>query len=303
MSITGLEQLLEIAKGKPRKKIIVAYGQDVSTIRALNQATDMGIIKATLIGNRNNILKVCSKHQIDSKKFEIIHQPDEMKAGREAVLHINQGDGDFIMKGLISTDNFLRCILDKEKGILLPKTTLMHISITKPPAYHKILLSSDSAFFPKPDINQKLIILNYLVDAAHKLGIDKPKVAIISFTEKINPKIESLVDAAILAKMSDRGQIQNAYVDGPLAMDVAVDTESVQTKSLKSSVAGDADCLLFPNLESGNVYYKVLSKLAKFEMASYVAGAKVPTVITSRGDTLLTKLYSLTFAALMAERK
>ena len=301
MNITKLEQMLDAAKEKPTKRLVVAYGQDDTTIKAVKQATEIGFITATLVGDEKVILSVCKKFKIDPSIFKIVHEPDEMKAGRKAVSLINKGEGDFIMKGLISSDKYLRCILDKEDGLMIPKATLTHVSVSKPPTYHKLLISSDAAFIPKPDIKQKIAITNYLINTAQKLGIEKPRVAIISFTEKANPKIEPCTDAAIIAKMGDRGQIKGAFIDGPLALDVAIDPESVKTKGIKSSVEGNADCLVFPNLEAGNVYYKAMTKLVKCEVASFIAGTKVPTVLPSRGDSDKSKLLSLAFAALVAD--
>jgi len=146
---------------------------------------------------------------------------------------------------------------------------------------------------------QKGIIVNHLINTAHKIGIEKPKVALIAATEQMNP-MPACVDAAILSKMADRGQIKGAYVEGPLALDVAIDQESAEIKKIHSPVAGDADCLLFPNIESGNVFYKACSKFDKSEIAANVMGARVPCVLSSRGDTALTKLYSIALAAILA---
>ncbi|OQX71690.1 MAG: hypothetical protein B6D62_01570 [Candidatus Cloacimonas sp. 4484_275] len=301
MAVERLEQLIEMAKANPKKHLIAAYGQDIYTIRAIREAIDMGFLEATLVGDENVIKEICEKNKIDSGKFNIVHEPDEMKSGRLSVALINEGKGDILMKGLISTDKYLKCILNKEEGLMIPKATLTHIALVQVPTYPKLMIISDAAFIPAPDINQKIAITKYLVDTAHQLGIEYPKVAVISFTEKSNPKVPSCVDAAIIAKMGDRGQIKKAYIDGPLALDVAIDPVSVKVKGLKSKVAGDADCLVFPNLETGNVFYKAMTKLAKGEIAAYVAGTKVPSILPSRGDSEKSKLYSIAVACLMAK--
>jgi phosphate butyryltransferase len=162
------------------------------------------------------------------------------------------------------------------------------------------MIVGDVAIIPTPDLKQKVAITNYLINTAHALGIEKPKVAIIAATEQVSPGMEACVDASIISKMGDRGQIKNALIDGPLALDVAIDKESAQIKKLTGEVAGDADCLLFPNIDAGNVFYKTNTKLAGAELGAMVVGAKVPCVLSSRGDSTLTKLYSIALAAMNA---
>ena len=168
------------------------------------------------------------------------------------------------------------------------------------PTYPRLMIASDCAFIPEPDMNQKIAIANYLISTARTLEIERPKVAVIAFTEKANPKVQSCIDAAVLSKMAQRGQIKNADIDGPLALDVAIDMDSVKIKGIKSEVAGQADCLLFPNLEAGNVYYKSMTKLANAHAAAMVVGARVPAILPSRGDSDKSKLYSIALAALNA---
>lgn len=300
MPVQKLAELIDLAKSKAKKRIVVAYGQDASTILAVKQAIDLGFAEITLVGDESVIQKICAENNIDIQIFRIVHEPEELKAGKTAVKLINDGEGDVLMKGLISTDKYLRCILDKVDGLMIPKATLTHISITEIPSYHKLLVFSDAAFIPAPDIQQKVAITNYVIDTARGIGVEKPKVALISFTEKSNPKVQSCIDAAIIAKMADRGQIKNALVDGPLAVDVAIDPESVKIKKISSCVEGDADCLVFPNLEAGNTFFKTITKLANGEIAAYVVGTRVPTILPSRGDSEKSKLYSIAIACLMA---
>ena len=300
MVIRKLDTLIKLAQKRPPKRLVVAFGQDEPSLSAVQEATDLGIIKATIVGDQEVIEDECKKLGFDCSKIEIKHERDEMSAGRKAVCLINEGEGDILMKGLISSDKYLRCILDKDHGLMLPKATLSHVTLVQVPTYPKLLIISDAAFIPQPTIQQKIKITEYVIDTALNLGIEKPKVAIISFTEKANPKIESCNDAAIIAKMGDRGQIKHALIDGPLALDVAVDAESAKIKKINSPVAGDADCLVFPNLETGNVFYKSMTKLAKGNVAAYVTGTKVPCILPSRGDSKESKLYSIALATLMA---
>ncbi len=299
MAITKLNQLIDLVKEKGKKKLVAAYANDAHTIEAVNHAVDMGIIDAILTGDEATIRKVCGELNIDANKFEIVQEADETKAAVLAVKLINEGRGNILMKGLVSTDKYMRALLNKETGLMNPNGTLTHIAVFENPNYHKLLIASDCAIIPQPDLKQKGIIINHMINTAHKIGIEKPKVALIAATEQMNP-MPACVDAAILSKMADRGQIKGAYVEGPLALDVAIDQESAEIKKIDSPVAGDADCLLFPNIESGNVFYKACSKFDKSEIAANVMGARVPCVLSSRGDTALTKLYSIALAAILA---
>jgi phosphate butyryltransferase len=178
-----------------------------------------------------------------------------------------------------------------------PKATLTHITVVQVPTYPKLLIVGDVAIIPAPDLNQKIAITQYLIQTAHSLGIDNPKVALLAATEQMSAGMPACVDAAIISKMADRGQIKGATVDGPLALDVAIDKESAQIKKVSGGVAGDADCILFPNIESGNVFFKTCTKLAGGELGAMVVGAKVPCVLTSRGDSVQSKMFSIALAA------
>ena len=299
MQLKKLEQIFDYAKEKKKKRLVVAYGQDPNTLGAVSKAVDLGFIDITLVGDENVIKKVCEEKGIDPNKFRIIDVKDEKQSGVKAVDLINSGEGDVLMKGLISTDKYMRCILDKERGLMKPKSILTHIGVIDNPNYPKLLLASDMAIIPTPDLKQKAAITNYLIKVAKSIGIEEPKVAIVTATEKANPKMPACIDASVISKMGDRGQIKGAKIDGPLAMDVAIDPESVRIKKIKSDVAGEADCLVFPNIETGNVFYKSMTKLAKSDMAAIVVGAKVPAILPSRGDSEKSKLYSIALAALM----
>ena len=191
----------------------------------------------------------------------------------------------------------MRGILNKEKGLLPPKAVLSHVTVMQIPTYHKLLVVGDVAIIPAPDFNQKVAITNYLITIAKTLGIETPKVALLAATEQVSTGMPACVEAAVLSKMGDRGQIQGALLEGPLALDVAVNAEAAKIKKLTSQVAGDADCLLFPNIESGNVFFKTCTKFAKAELGAMVMGAKVPCILTSRGDSVKSKMYSIALAA------
>lgn len=297
MAIRHLDEVFDILKSKPRKRVIAAYANDAHTIEALSGAVDMGIVEATLVGDEATIKGVCAEHKIEVGKFKIVQEADEVKAAAKAVELINAGEGDVLMKGLVSTDKYMRAILNKEKGLLPPKAVLSHVTVIDAPNYHKLLCVGDVAIIPAPDLNQKVAITNYVIRVAKSLGIDTPKVAVLAATEQMLAGMPACVDAALIAKMGERGQIKGAIIDGPLALDVAIDKEAAQIKKLSGAVPGDADCIVFPNIESGNVFFKACTKLGKAELGAMVLGAKVPCVLTSRGDSVKSKMYSIALAA------
>jgi len=297
MKVDKLDQLFDILRSKAKKRLVAAYANDAHTIEAVSMAIDMGIVDGTLVGDEATIKKVCAEHNINPSKFKIVQEADEMKAASKAVDLINKGEGAVLMKGLVSTDKYMRAILNKETGLLPPKAVLSHVTVVQVPTYHKLLIVGDVAIIPAPDFSQKVAITNYLINTAHSLGIEQPKVAILAATEQMMAGMPACVEAAMLSKMADRGQIKGAIIDGPLALDVAIDQESAQIKKLTGQVAGDADCIMFPNIESGNVFFKTCTKLAGGELGAMVVGAKVPCVLTSRGDSVQSKMYSIALAA------
>ena len=300
MKMERLDKIVEKVKGLPNKRLVAANGVDAHTIEAINEAMEMGLIDATLVGDKDKIFATCKNLGINPKKFELINEKDDQQAAFKAVKLISEGKGDLLMKGLVSTDKYMRAILNKEYGLVPPKGLLTHITVMDIPAYHKLLTVSDVAIIPNPDLKQKTIITNLLIKTVKKLGIERPKIAVISAAEAVTEAMPSTLDAAILSKMAERGQIKDALIEGPLSLDLATNIQSVKIKGMKSEVAGDADCLLFPNIESGNVFYKTVTKFAGAEVGAFVAGAKVPCILSSRGDSAKTKMYSIAVAALMA---
>ncbi|MBR2072602.1 MAG: phosphate butyryltransferase, partial [Alistipes sp.] len=208
---------------------------------------------------------------------------------------------DVLMKGLVSTDKYMRGILNKEAGLFPPKGVLSHVAVIEMPGRDKLLSVSDVAVIPAPDFKQKMKLIGYLASTAKLLGIDTPKIACIAPSEQVLPAVTSSIEGAILAKMGDRGQLGKVIVDGPLSLDVALYKEVAEHKKVTgSSVAGEPDCLLFPNLESANVFFKAATHIGGAELAAMVMGTKVPCVLTSRGDSALTKKYSIALACLAA---
>ena len=231
---------------------------------------------------------------MDLTTFKIVDIKDELKAVAEAVRMVHDGEGDVLMKGLCSTDKFLRAILNKETGLLPPKGLLSHVGVLESPNYHKLMFIGDMAVIPQPDFRQKVKISEYILKVARAFGIDKPKIAFIAASEQMLDTMPACMEGAMLAKMCDRGQIRGCIGDGPLALDVAIDKESAEIKKLQSPVAGDADCMLFPNIESANVFWKTNTKLVKgVKQAGMLVGTKVPCVLASRADSVEVKLNSI----------
>lgn len=297
--ITQLQQIVEEARSRGRKRLAVAYGNDAHTLRAVADAYAEGLVEPTVFGDKALIQSVCKEEGIDPGIFAVVDEKSDVRCVELAVSLVASGGADVLMKGLVSTDKYMRGILNKEAGLFPPKGTLSHVSVVEMPGRGKLLCIADVAVIPQPDFKQKTILIKYLAATAASLGIHSPKIACIAPSEQLLPSVPSSTEAAILSKMADRGQLGDVVVDGPLSLDVALYPEVAVEKKVKgSAVAGQADCLLFPNIESGNVFFKSASHFGGAEIAAMVVGTKVPCVLTSRGDTPRTKLYSIALACL-----
>ncbi len=299
--IKKLDEIVAAAVARGKKKMIVAYGQDTHSIGATDMAIKAGLAEVTLVGDPDEIRKSCEAEGVDMSQYNIIPEKEDVKAVEIAVKAVHNGEYDVLMKGVVPTDKYMRGILNKEWGLLPAGTTLSHVTVLQIPAYHKLLIVSDVAVLPLPTLEQKKQIAKYLIQIANNLGIDNPKVAFLAPSEQLLPKVVSSVEAAALSEMGQNGELGNALFQGPLALDVAIDEESVKIKKLTGPVAGDADCILFPNIESGNVFFKACTKFGGAELAAMVAGPTAPCVLTSRGDSTKTKLYSIALACLSAK--
>jgi Phosphotransacetylase len=300
--ITQLHQIVDEARSRGRKRLAVAYGNDAHTLRAVADAYAEGLVEPTVFGDKALIQSVCKEEGIDPGIFAIVDEKNDVRCVEKAVSLVASGGADVLMKGLVSTDKYMRGILNKEAGLFPPKGTLSHVSVVEMPGRGKLLCIADVAVIPLPDFKQKTILIKYLASTAASLGVEFPKIACIAPSEQLLPTVPSSTEAAILSKMADRGQLGNVIVDGPLSLDVALYPEVAVEKKVKgSAVAGDADCLLFPNIESGNVFFKSATHFGGAEIAAMVVGTKVPCVLTSRGDTPRTKLYSIALACLQCK--
>ncbi len=302
--IRTLAQLAESLRGAPARRVAVAAGHDENTIEAAARAAGEGIAKVILVGDGARIGALCKEHGLDASVFSIVDERDEMSAGIRARDMVRNGEADVLMKGLIGTDKYMHLILDKESGLLPKGAVLSHITVLDIPAYQKthgkLLIVSDVAVIPAPDLPTKIKLVGYTVDAAHSFGIERPKVALLAANEKVSEKMPATMDAAIVAKMADRGQIKGAVVDGPLALDVALSREACEIKGLATAVEGDADVLIFPNIETGNAFYKAATILGGASLAAVVVGTSAPCILTSRADSEESKYYSIALGCRLA---
>lgn len=299
--IKHLEEIVAAAVARGKMKMIVAYGQDTHSIGATDMAIKAGLAEVTLVGDPEEIKRSCEAEGVDMNQYTIIPESEDVKAVEIAVKAVHNGEYDVLMKGVVPTDKYMRGILNKEWGLLPAGTTLSHVTVLEVPAYHKLLIVSDVAVLPLPTLEQKKQIASYLLQTANNLGIETPKVAFLAPSEQLLPKVVSSVESAALSEMGQNGELGHGLFQGPLALDVAIDPESVKIKKLTGPVAGDADCILFPNIESGNVFFKACTKFGGAELAAMVAGPTAPCVLTSRGDSTKTKLYSIALACLSAK--
>jgi phosphate butyryltransferase len=299
--IKSLDQMVESLKLQHiTKRIAVAAAEDENTIGALIEAAREGFAIPILIGNRQRIEALLTAEQMDPNAFLIVDQPNHDAAVKEAVRMVKEGEADVLMKGLINTDKFLKAVLDKEKGLLPPKAVMSYVCALDLPKYNKLLFVSDTAVLPYPDLNQKIAMINYSVEMAKRFGIQKPKVALISATEKPNPAFSGSVDDAVICKMVDRGAIKDCIVDGPLDVFLACDPASIAIKGIPTPINGEADVLIFPSLEAANSFYKGLMLFGGGELAGLIQGTIKPVVVMSRSESQKSKFYCIALSCLMA---
>lgn len=294
--LANFKELLNRLSKKEKKKIAVAMAEDADVLLALDAARAAGFTDAVLIGSQRQIKNIADKHHLNLDFYEIVDIDDEVRCVREAVRIVKSGQAQVLMKGLCSTANFLKAILDKENGLRSAKV-LSHLAIFESQNYHKLLFMSDAAMNIAPDLNDKIAITQNAIDAAHALGYKKPKVAMISAVEKVNADgMPSTADAALIAKMGERGQIKDAIIDGPLAVDNALSAKANEVKGLITPIGGEADICIVPNIESGNVFYKLLTVLGNAMVAGVIVGTSAPVVLTSRADSENSKFLSIASA-------
>jgi phosphate butyryltransferase len=295
----NFSQLLNLAKKEDPKKISVAVAEDRDVLSAIKQAKEIGIVEPILVGNISKISDVAEEIGLKLEDVELIDEKDMTFAARTATALVSSGRAHILMKGLVDTSIIMKQVLDKDIG-LRGENVISHVAIFEVETYHKIFMVTDAAMILYPNLIQKKEIIENAVKLAISIEIDNPKVAVLAAKEKVNPKMEATVHAKELSDMNKSGEIKNCIVDGPFALDNAINKESARIKGIESVVAGDADILLAPNIEAGNVLYKALTFLANAKSAGLIVGAKSPIVLTSRADNDEAKLNSIALAVLMA---
>lgn len=300
MTIKTFADIIERAKSRGPRRVAIAAAHEYEALWAARHAQDIGIARCTLIGDVFKIQELARQHDIDISDMEIIHEPSIESSGRKAVALANAGKADMVMKGKMETADILVPALDSQHGLRTGKA-LTYIAIFEVPGMDRLIFVSDPGVIIAPTMYQKVEIVQNAIDVALALGIQEPKVAILTALENVVPKMPATVDAASLSKMAERGQIKGGLVDGPLALDNAISARSAEKKGIESRVAGRADILITPDIEAGNVLVKSLTYFAKSEMAAIVVGGKVPLVTPSRSGSDEVKMVSIALGNILAD--
>jgi phosphate acetyltransferase len=291
-------QFLERCKGLPAIKTAVVWPLSEVALKGTVEAAEEGLIEPLLIGDEPAIRALAAKMGMDIGAFPILNAETEGQAAEVGVKVCRSGQAQAMMKGSLHTDELMKAAMARDTGLRTARR-ISHVFVMDTPAYSRTLLITDAAINIAPELEDKVHIVQNAIDLAHALGIPEPKVALLSAIETVNPKIQSTLDAASLCKMADRGQITGGILDGPLAFDTAVSQKAADIKKLVSPVVGQADILVVPDLESGNMLAKQLEYLGGAHMAGIVLGARVPTILTSRADSAETRMTSCAVAVLL----
>lgn len=295
MVFKNLDDLFKEVKEKKQRTIVVAVAADREIIEIVKRAREIELGRFILVGNEEEIRRLLIENNVEDSKISIINEHNHKNAAEKAVELVISKKADVIMKGNLHTSIFLKAVLNKEKG-LNKDGFISQISVYDKLKDEGVQLLTDCAMAIDPNLEEKKQIIENAIKLAIKLGINHPKVALLSAVEVVNPAIPDTLDAAILSKMADRGQIKNAVVDGPFALDNAISIEASEHKNIKSKVAGKADVLVVPNLQVGNVLHKSLSYFGKKKIAAAIMGADAPIIMTSRTDSIDNKLISIALA-------
>ena len=300
--INNFDELLNAAIERGPKKIAVACAEDIEILKAIKDANDKKIVEPILIGNLEKIKEISKSIEFDISNFETYDFETMEESAEKAVRLVSEGNADMVMKGLIDTAKILKAVLNKEYG-LRTGNVLSHVAVFDVKSYHKLLFITDAAMNIAPNLKQKKQIIENSLQVVKAVDIATPKVAVICAKEKVNEKMICTVDAGKLVEMNESGEIKNCIVGGPFALDNAVSKEAAIVKGIDHPVAGDADVLLCPNIESGNVLYKALNFLCDAKSAGIIVGASAPIVLVSRADSKDAKLNSIALGTLMAANK
>ncbi len=293
--------IIKTARERGPKTMAVAAAQDEEVLSAVNMAGKLGIANSILIGNKDEIFKVSKDCGIDINKCEVLDVKDKNEACRKAVELVSGGKAHVLMKGLVDTSMVLKAVLDEKIG-LRTGNVLSHLAVFTVAGYDRLLYVTDAAMNLAPNLLQKKQIIQNAVQVANALGNNNPKVAILAAVEKVNPKMQATVDAAELVKMNESGEIKGCTLGGPFALDIAISGEAARHKGLTHPVAGNAEILMVPYIEAGNILYKSMVYFAGAKSAGIIVGARAPVVLNSRSDSDEAKLNSIAVATLMADR-
>jgi phosphate acetyltransferase len=296
------ERLIERARALSPLTTAVAYPCDESSLAGAVDAARMGLIAPFLVGPGARIKEIAEKSKIDLAGLEIVEAPDSQASAARAVELVREGRAEAIMKGSLHSDEIMGAVVKRETGLRTARR-ISHCFVMDTPGHPDALIITDAAVNIAPTLDEKVDIVQNAIDLAHALGVAEPRVAILSAMETVNSKVPSTIEAAALCKMADRGQIKGGILDGPLALDNAISREAASIKGIKSPVAGRANILVAPDLEAGNMLAKSLSFLAQADAAGIVLGARVPVILTSRADSVTTRLASCAVAALLAKAR
>lgn len=295
----SFEELISKANQKTLKKVSVSNAQDEPVLQAVKAAKEQNIATAILVGDEAKIREIAASIDMDLTDFEIINEPDTKAAALKAVELVHNGKADILLKGLLETKTFLKSVLNKGVGLRTGKM-LSHVCVFEIEGINRLLFFTDVAFNTYPTLADKVNIINNAVEVAHACGIECPKVAPLCAVETVNPKMQPTVDADNLTKMYEGGDFKGCQIYGPLSMDLAIDPEAAVHKGVTNPVAGHADILLFPNIDAGNITYKILVRTAKVKIGNVLVGTSAPVVLTSRSDDFQTKLNSIALATVIA---
>jgi phosphate acetyltransferase len=296
------ERLIARCKELAPATAAVAHPCDESSLRGAVEAAELGILKPILVGPRAKIEAAAAQAKLDISGYELVDAPHSVAAAETAVQLVREGRAELLMKGSLHTDELMGAVVKSATGLRTSRR-ISHCFIMDVPSLDRPIFVTDAAINIFPSMEDKMHIIQNAIDLARSLGIVEPKVAILSAMETINPKVPSTIEAGALCKMADRGQITGGILDGPLALDNAIDLDAAKIKKIDSPVAGRADILVVPDLEAGNMLAKSLSFMADADAAGIVLGARVPIILTSRADSVLTRLASCAVAALVAHAR
>ena len=294
------ERLIAKAKEVPAATTIVVHPCDETSLRGVTEAAEAGIIVPILVGPAARIAAVAREHKLDISRFEVVDVAHSEAAAAKAVGMIREGKGALLMKGSLHTDELMRSVTSGTTGLRTARR-ISHVFVMDVPTYAETLFITDAAINIFPDLDTKRDIVQNAIDLFTRVGLGTPRVAILSAVETVTSKIPSTIEAAALCKMADRGQITGGLLDGPLAFDNAIDPEAAKIKGIRSEVAGQAQILVVPDLEAGNMLAKNLTFLAKADAAGIVLGARVPIILTSRADSVRARMASCAVAVLYAD--